>query len=63
MGEKITFKAWLVQHRITQMEIANLLGISLTMANKKVNGRSEFTLPQVRTICEKYNLSADIFLL
>lgn len=62
MGEKISFKAWLVQNNITQLQIAELLQISLTSVNAKVNGRGEFTLRQIRTICNHYNISADIFL-
>ncbi len=62
MGEQMTFKAWLVQHGITQRELAKQLGISVTMVNAKVNGRREFTLAQIRKICQMYELSADIFL-
>lgn len=62
MNERMSFKAWLVQNNITQLEIARLLGISLTSVNSKINGRGDFTLRQIRTICQKYNISADIFL-
>ena len=62
MGEQMTFKSWLVQHNITQTELAKQLGISVTMVNAKVNGKSEFTLSQIRKICQIYDLSADIFL-
>lgn len=62
MGEKMSFKAWLVQNNITQSEVARLLEISLTSVNAKINGRGEFTLRQIRTICSHYNISADIFL-
>ena len=62
MNERISFKAWLVQNNITQLEIARLLKISLTSVNSKINGRGDFTLRQIRTICQKYNISADIFL-
>lgn len=62
MGDRISFKAWLVQNDITQTEIAKLLNISLTSANAKINGRADFTLRQIRAICSKYNISADIFL-
>lgn len=62
MNERMSFKAWLVQNNITQLEIARLLKISLTSVNSKINGRGDFTLRQIRTICQKYNISADIFL-
>lgn len=57
--EELKFKAWMVQNRIPQQEIANLLGISLQMANAKINGREEFTLSQVKKICKEYQISAD----
>lgn len=58
----LSFKAWMVENNIRQKEIADLLGISLQSVNLKVNGKIDFTLPQVSTICGKYGISADIFL-
>lgn len=58
----ITFKAWLVNNGISQTELAELLGVSFTSVNAKVNGRSQWTLPQIKKICSKYHVSADIFL-
>lgn len=57
--EELKFKAWMVQNKIQQQEIANLLGISLQLVNAKINGREEFTLSQVKTICKTYQISAD----
>lgn len=57
--EKLKFKAWMVQNKIPQQEIANLLEISLQMTNAKINGREEFTLSQVKKICKEYQISAD----
>lgn len=59
--EELRFKAWLVQNQIPQQDIADLLGISLQMANAKINGREDFTLSQVKKICKKYGISADEF--
>ena len=64
-GEKmkaLKFKAWLTENCIKQKEIMELLDLSATSINKKINGKEDFTLPQIRAICEKYRLSADIFL-
>ena len=61
MGD-LKFKAWMTENRITQREIAETLDLSLQSVNKKVNGRECFTLPQVKILCDKYHLSADIFL-
>lgn len=58
----LKFKAWLAEHRISQKEIMILLNLSTTSINKKVNGKEDFTLPQIRKICEKYGISSDIFL-
>ena len=57
--EELNFKAWMVQNKIPQQEIANLLEISLQMTNAKINGREEFTLSQVKKICKEYQISAD----
>ena len=57
----LKFKAWLVENNIKQAEIASVLGISRELTNAKINGREEFTLAQVKTLCERYKISADIF--
>lgn len=61
-GKNLKFKGWLAENGIKQKEIAELLGIDISNLNEKVNGKQEFTVPQIRTICQKYNISADIFL-
>lgn len=58
----LAFKGWMAAHQIRQQEIAELLGISYTAVNGKLNGRHSFTLEQVSKICEKYHISADLFL-
>ena len=55
------FKAWLTENKIKQKEVADLLGISRELLNAKLNGRQEFTLSQVRRLCEYYKISADDF--
>lgn len=62
MPEKLNFKAWLALNRISQTEVAKVLGVTLQAVNSKVNGRSDFTLKQIKKICETYDVSADIFL-
>ena len=61
-GKSLRFKAWLVENGIKQKEIAEKLGITDSNANEKINGKQEFTAPQMRAICQKYNISADIFM-
>ena len=48
-------------HDIKQTEIAKLLGIEVQNVNAKVNGRQEFTLEQIRILCQHYGISADDF--
>ena len=57
--KELKFKAWMVQNKIPQQEIADLLEISLQLANAKINGREDFTLSQVKKICRKYQISSD----
>ena len=59
--EELKFKAWMVQNKIPQQEIADLLEISLQMTNAKINGREDFTLSQVKKICKRYQISSDEF--
>lgn len=56
------FKGWLVTHGIKQKEVAKLLGVTDSMLSQKMNGRSEFSLKQVKAICEHYGISSEIFL-
>lgn len=62
MPKILSFKGWMSENGIKQKEIAELLDISLQSTNLKVNGKQDFTLPQVAKICQKYNISADIFI-
>lgn len=55
----LKFKGYCAERGIKQKEIANLLGISLVHANLKLNGREAFTLPQIKTLCQHYQISAD----
>ena len=62
MGQILSFKGWMVENNIKQSEIAELLNISLQSVNLKVNGKQDFSLPQISAICGRYGISADIFL-
>lgn len=56
------FKGWLVANGHKQKELAELLGISVPMLSMKLNDKSQFSLKQVKTICEHYKISAEMFL-
>lgn len=53
------FKGWLVEHHIKQSEVAELLGITESNLNLKLNGKQDISVEQVRTLCTTYNISAD----
>ena len=56
------FKGWCASHNVKIKDISDLLGIAYNNALAKVNGRQNFTLSQIRTICKHYEISADIFI-
>jgi antitoxin component HigA of HigAB toxin-antitoxin module len=55
------FKGYCVENGIKQKELAKLLGLSISVVNQKMNGRLDWTLEQVKTICKHYGISADIY--
>jgi predicted transcriptional regulator len=58
------FKAFLVEKGIKQSEVAELLGKSTFAFNQKVNGTGgDFTMTEVKLICQNYEISADGFFL
>ena len=56
------FKGWCAAHGVKVKDIAELLQIHPNNASEKINGKQAFTLAQIKAICEKYGISADIFL-
>jgi len=58
------FKAFLIQNGIHQREVAELLGKSTSALNQNLNGTGgDFSLSEVRLICQKYGISADEYFL
>lgn len=55
-------KGYLKEKGITQDEAAKVLKIKMKQFNNKLNGRSDFTMSEVRIICEWLEIKADIFL-
>ena len=60
--EENKFKGWCAAHNVKVKDIADLLEIHINNASEKMNGKQNFTLPQVQLICKTYNISADLFL-
>lgn len=56
------FKGWCAAHNVKVNDIAELLNIHRNNASEKINGKQNFTLPQIQIICETYSISADLFL-
>lgn len=55
-------KGYLKEKGIKQKTIAIVLGIKLNAFNNKLNGRSDFTMSEVKTLCEYLEIKSDIFL-
>lgn len=56
------FKAYLDEKKIRQYEVAELIGKSKTALNQKLNGTGgDFSLTEIRIICNKFKISCDDF--
>ena len=55
------FKGYCAENGIKQAEVAEILGLSISMVNQKMNGHMKWTLEQVKTLCKHYGISADIY--
>ena len=58
------FKGWMVENQISQQELADLLHLSRTNLNKRLNGSgADFSLDELRKIKEVYQINTDEFFL
>jgi len=55
----LKFKGYCAENRIKQLEIAEILEISVQNVNRKMNGKEPFTFEQVKKLCKHFNISAD----
>lgn len=55
------FKGWIRENGLSYQEIADFLGVNLTTICNKINGKSDFTLSEIKALKEKYNLDSAIF--
>lgn len=54
------FKAWMAENDVKQRHLAELLGVSVAAVNARLNGaKGDFSMADVRKICEYYKISAD----
>lgn len=65
MMERVKYsklKGFLVEKNIKQKDVAELLNMTISTFNKKLNGTgADFTMQEARLICMKYNVKAEIF--
>lgn len=62
MVKYLKFKQFLIENNIKRKDIAKLLGISLTLTSSKLNtNKDDFTLKQIRTLCNKYDLDSNVY--
>ena len=59
----LKFKGFLAERKITQAQLSELLSLSPQSINKKVNGKEDFSLAQIKVICNEYGISADEYFL
>lgn len=51
------FKAMLAMHKATQNDIADLLGLSVSAVNSRINGSIEFRRNEINAIRKEYELT------
>lgn len=57
--DALKFKGYCAANGIKQIDLVKLLGVGKSAISQKMNGRKNFTLAQVKKICEHYGISAD----
>ena len=54
-------KGYLVEHGIKQKDVAKLLGMTVTTVNNKLNGIGDFSMEQVRIMCNTLGIESELF--
>jgi transcriptional regulator with XRE-family HTH domain len=57
--DALRFKGYCAANGIKQADVARLIGVGKSSISQKMNGRKNFTLAQVKKICEHFGISAD----
>ena len=57
----LRFKGFCTENKIKQSEIAEILNITVQSVNRKLNEKEPFTLEQVKTLCNHFKISADVY--
>lgn len=62
MVKYVKFKQFLIEHNVKKQDVAKLLGINACVLSNKLNTEnSDFTLSQVRKLCNYYHISCDLY--
>ena len=61
LREYLKLKGWMTENKVKQKDLAELLGKNVPTVNRKLNGKSNFDVDEIRLICETYGLSADVY--
>lgn len=60
----VKLKAFFVENSIKQRSIADEMGLDRSTFNSKINRNgSDFSLAEVRYLCKRFNLDANLFFL
>lgn len=54
-------KGYLIEHGVKQKYVASILDISITTFNNKINGVGDFTIGQVKKMCQELRMNTSIF--
>jgi plasmid maintenance system antidote protein VapI len=57
----LRFKGFCAENKIKQSEIAEILNITVQSVNRKLNEKEPFTFEQVKTLCNHFKISADVY--
>lgn len=59
MTNTLKLKAKIIEHNLTQVNVAQILGISTASLNAKINNRSEFKASEIRILTASLKLTSD----
>ena len=62
MEQILSFKGWMAENNVKQKDLAELLDLSTYSVYLKVNDKRDFTLSEIRKICDAYGVDDNIFL-
>lgn len=61
--EPLKFKGWLAANGITNDEVAEVINVSRTTANYKINGKKQFTIKEAKILSEHFGISINDYFL